>query len=288
MRLQYKIVIIITALSAIFTKAQVGIAINPSETFKPHSSSILHLDVSNLPVNNKKGFLLPRVNLTDVNDGTTIPNPMNGLWVYNLASTSGVNGVAANNIYKWNGTRWNRYYSRQEIINFLEPNNYYLSSTGSQILSTSQLSTLNSGSPIIVNWNNTDVVITNDQYVSISGTTEFLVNESGVYTLAGFFNYHPEIASSATTTATDIRFVLQVYRNSSWQNLTATSKAIESLSGSNYQSVAFPSNVVSLIKDEKLRFVFLKTGSNHGTNAGIKSSTGIGTKSLRISYLSEL
>ena len=52
-------------------------------TITPDSSSILEINVDNLNPGYKKGFLGPRVSLISYNDNTTIPNPTEGLIVYN-------------------------------------------------------------------------------------------------------------------------------------------------------------------------------------------------------------
>ena len=72
--------------------AQVGVGTNA-----PHASAALDMDVSNLA--SKKGFLLPRVNLTHNKDITTITNPAAGLIVFNLQDSM-LNGIATTAVYK--------------------------------------------------------------------------------------------------------------------------------------------------------------------------------------------
>lgn len=74
--------------------AQVGIG-----TTTPDASSILHVESPN------RGLLPPRVNLTSVNDVTTIPSPTEGLMIYNLSSNS-CNLPAG--LYIFDGTVWQR------------------------------------------------------------------------------------------------------------------------------------------------------------------------------------
>lgn len=77
--------------------AQVGVG-----TSTPNPSSILDVNVNNLPANGKKGLLLPQVALTGTNDVTTIPNPANGLLVYNTATTgTSPTNVVKDNLYKF-------------------------------------------------------------------------------------------------------------------------------------------------------------------------------------------
>ena len=70
--------------------AQTGIG-----TTTPHASAKLDVSATN------KGFLPPRVTLTSVTDATTIPNPAEGLLVYNLGSV----GLQAG-YYYWNNANW--------------------------------------------------------------------------------------------------------------------------------------------------------------------------------------
>jgi len=87
----------ITMLSFNLAYSQVGIG-----TQNPDKSSILHLDVSSMPVNGKKGFLGPKVALASRTDQTTIPIPAVGLLVWNL----GTAGLATEGFHFWNGTEW--------------------------------------------------------------------------------------------------------------------------------------------------------------------------------------
>ena len=70
--------------------AQTGIG-----TSTPHASAKLEVSATN------KGFLPPRVTLTSNTDAITIPNPAEGLLVYNLGSA----GLQAG-YYYWNNANW--------------------------------------------------------------------------------------------------------------------------------------------------------------------------------------
>ncbi len=73
-----------------FLSAQTGIG-----TTTPNASAKLDVSSSN------KGFLPPRISLTDIYDQTTIPSPASGLLVY----CKGDAGLAAG-YYYWNGNAW--------------------------------------------------------------------------------------------------------------------------------------------------------------------------------------
>lgn len=67
------------------TFSQVGVG-----TSDPDPSAVLHLETSD------KGFLPPKILLLSNFDGTTIPNPANGLIVYNINTSFGVQGLYIN------------------------------------------------------------------------------------------------------------------------------------------------------------------------------------------------
>jgi hypothetical protein len=84
------IVLIISIFCISFLSAQTGIG-----TTTPNASAKLDVSSSN------KGFLPPRISLTDIYDQTTIPSPATGLLVY----CKGDAGLAAG-YYYWNGNAW--------------------------------------------------------------------------------------------------------------------------------------------------------------------------------------
>lgn len=158
--------------------AQVGIG-----TSTPNASSILDVNVNSLPANGKKGLLLPQVALKSTTDLTTIPNPANGLMVYNTADA----GTAPDNVhldtfYKFNKTKnkWSRIYDEDmelkvpvlgAILGFKKTGNdtTYLGpdiSGGSQIRQI-LFDDIKLASPSIATFNPT--------------TKEFVANRSGYY-----------------------------------------------------------------------------------------------------------
>jgi hypothetical protein len=90
-------ILLIILFIRILLNAQVGIG-----TKNPDPSSILEINVDNLPSNNKKGFLVPRISLSSNKDITTIPSPAEGLLVYNL----GMGAMKSKGFYFWNGNEW--------------------------------------------------------------------------------------------------------------------------------------------------------------------------------------
>jgi len=86
-----RILVIIGFICSMHLSAQTGIG-----TTTPNASAKLDVYSTN------KGFLPPRVTLTDYMDVTTIPNPATGLLIYN----TGTNANLAAGYYYWNGSAW--------------------------------------------------------------------------------------------------------------------------------------------------------------------------------------
>ncbi len=72
-----------------------GVAISNSGN-TPHSSAMLDVVSSN------KGMLIPRLQLTDINDATTIPGAENSLLVFNLAPAGTAPDDVVEGFYYWN------------------------------------------------------------------------------------------------------------------------------------------------------------------------------------------
>lgn len=81
----------------LFLSVQVGAQVGIGTT-SPDSSSILELNSSN------RGFLMPRITLLSLTDVVTIPSPTEGLIVYNLSSSCGIQS----GIHVFDGGKWNR------------------------------------------------------------------------------------------------------------------------------------------------------------------------------------
>ena len=89
-----KTISLIILLCSYYSYAQVGIG-----TTTPDPSSILHVDSSN------KGFLPPLVNLTSINDVSTIASPAEGLMVYSPTSND---CNLPSGLYVFNNSEWQR------------------------------------------------------------------------------------------------------------------------------------------------------------------------------------
>jgi len=95
MKITKQLLLTLALTASLWTSAQVGIG-----TKTPAAGAILELKASN------RALLLTRVALTGTNDLTTIPTPVAGMIIYNTADVGGVNAVKANNLYRFNGTKW--------------------------------------------------------------------------------------------------------------------------------------------------------------------------------------
>lgn len=94
-----KLVLIMGLLTTSLLFSQMKVGNNPT-VISP--SAIMELESTN------KGFLPPRIALMGKLDMVTIPNPSDGLIVFNTANAnSGVNTVYANNYYYWGNSKWN-------------------------------------------------------------------------------------------------------------------------------------------------------------------------------------
>lgn len=83
-------------------------------TSTPDKSALLDINTSK----KNGGLLIPRVDLLSISDNSTIPNPANGLLVYNKSdSGTGANKVFANYLYYYDVNEWKRLTNADDLIN---------------------------------------------------------------------------------------------------------------------------------------------------------------------------
>ena len=92
-----KLVLLVNVFAFLFNAQSQNVAINATGAL-PHASAGLDVSYPN------KGVLIPRVNLTSINDVVTIPGAANSLLVYNTNAT--ITGGCGVGYYYWNGTQW--------------------------------------------------------------------------------------------------------------------------------------------------------------------------------------
>ncbi|GGE97765.1 hypothetical protein SAMN05443634_106182 [Chishuiella changwenlii] len=85
----------------IVSSANAQVKITDSKNNQINTNAILHLASEN----NNKGFLLPRLTLSNVNSPSPLTAHVSGMVVYNTATVTGVNGVQPS-IYFNDGTKW--------------------------------------------------------------------------------------------------------------------------------------------------------------------------------------
>lgn len=264
--------------------AQVGIGTNT-----PHSSAILEVSTAQ----KSGGILLPNVPLKGAYDNITVPNPARGLMVYNTsnAGNSASNDlVYANEIYLWNGTRWNNISDMEVAKDILLPPVFYAQSSEQQLFVDSELTALNNGNGALVEFNPSNVIINNGNHIEMSNN-EFIIKTPGQYEISAFINYSPR---SGNSTKTNLEFRIQRSNDngSSWFTVASTREVWGLYLGNYYRSVIMPPSVVEgLNTNDRLRLVIARAdnyGVEHGTGSVEPVSISVGqgiTFSKNIKFL---
>lgn len=279
---KYKYNLLLIALSFfIFTNASAQLT--GMGTRNPQASSLLDMDVSALPINGKKGFLPPRLNLLTNNDITTIPTPAKGLWVYNLSNASSAStAVFKGYTYVWNGTIWDYFSSRDEIIALKIPVEFVLSSKSTT--ATANLST----TIVPISWASGEILIDNTDIVATTlPSTNFTIKKAGIYEFSGNISYNPAIMPELTSTT--LILALQVQTGGVWTTFASNQVVFGHGEVNTIQSIPFPKNLRSFQVNDLVRMVVVKSsGDNHGSTASINARlTTYNTKSLRITYIAQ-
>lgn len=174
-------------------------------TTNPDPSAILEVSSDAPPgssVSSKKGFLPPRVSLNGITDITTIPNPANGLLVFNN-SNAGIypNDVIGNNFYYWNGTNWERLVYASIVQEAVKPRIFYIESTNNQTFTSANIN-IASGTPNDNVVTFTAPIINTKNIISFNNTnTTFTANVTGLYEISAFVNYNPMATTVGVPTA---------------------------------------------------------------------------------------
>lgn len=258
-------------------------------TDSPHASALMDVDVTDLPANGKKGMLTPHVTLTNKTDVLTIANPAVGLLVFNTATSTTDPDIRANTFYFWNGTRWMDIATSETLRSELYVQAFIVGNTGNQPLNAS---VLNSGSPIVVEFNtsaNEAINIDIGNRISLTNNN-FKVLSTGSYEITGYVGYNPWIATNCTSypetnCTTGLDFILQKSTDggSTWSKI-AKSVAIWGVgTGNRNRSVMIAPFVVNLNKDDLVRGVIQKgVGVNHGSTGTLNIEAGTGLRYSRV------
>lgn len=243
------------------------------------------------------GVLIPRVQLINNADVTTIPNPASGLLVYNLGNSgSGANRVEANRIYFWNGTRWRDLADRQLVRRLLLPPVFFAQCEGTATDVTivgADLTNLNNGNGFTVPFPTSSVVVNNFDNVTLNTNSTFRINNAGGYEISAFINYIPGLingydseSSSADYNSArgSLEFRIQRSTNSgsSWTTVATSRSTWSLLTGSFFRNVTLPPVIIQgLQAGDQLRIVIARPdnyGGQHGSNGNNPAiSVGEGT-----------
>lgn len=251
---------------------QVGIG-----TSAPHASAALDLDVSSLPSNDKKGLLLPKVQLQNNTDVTTIASPTVGLMVYNIANAAvgTPQAVVANTYYYWNGVQWINLATLTEVRRELLPQVFFLAQSPSQ--NTVSGSDNVNIAPVVVSFSPSSVMLNTGNNITLNANNAFRVNTTGNYEVSGFINYNPGIGIGSTV-STNVEFIIQSASTAAgpWTNVAKTIGVWGAGTTVNNKSNNIPPVTITVSEGTLLRCVVIKTeGANHTSSAQISSPTGL-------------
>lgn len=286
-------------------------------TKTPDSSAALDVDVSALPANGKKGILLPRVQLRNKKDQTTIPNPAVGLVVYNLQDNGlGEDLVEHDMFYFWDGTKWLDMTNIDIVIRELLPQVFFILQGDTQnVASKTKHPSLSFGDEVPLTYSEKSEVVKDGITYIVDNITlntgnnvrlndaedTFEILNAGEYEISGIVGYNPNIWKdiNAVTTCTNLEFIIQ--RKSSqtawqWKNIARCVSAWGNNTVLNSRHMVISPMVVKFEKGDKIRAVVKQTkgdkpGGDHGTApewvANINPAGGSNTsKVIKIQKLS--
>lgn len=271
-----------TILFSLSAFSQVGVG-----TTTPNASALLDMSSAS------KGFLLPRLNLTGINDNATVKNPANGLLVFNLAAAgSGSNAVAANSLYFRQNSVWQKFTSDAEVNNLESSNQYAIRSVNNQVMSNEQVTGINASTTyaVPISWSSGEVIIDDPNDIELlSDNLTFRIKTAGNYRLLANFSFTPK--RSVTENNSNYSYVnftvLQSKDNGiTWTPVMGSAMPFDNGSTDQSQTIIIPRTILSFGQNDQLRISISKPGSStpiFGSGAGIvgKNSGDI-TKLFRI------
>lgn len=257
-------------------------------TKNPAPSAILDVNTDVKP----GGMLMPRVNLLNTFDVTTIPSPAVGLTVFNLQNAGTYpENVEANRYYSWDGTKWVDLSDMDLVRRLLLPQVFFSQTEHNQTLTASDLTTLNAGNPLVVIFPNNSVSVNTGKHITLNNNI-FTVNTAGSYELSGYIGYIPRINHDfygSLTTRTNLEYHFQLSKAGGSWTTVGTTTAVWGLGVGQYvRTLIIPAFSIDDLKPgDRFRVVILKTlGVDHGTGGGsvaVRSPTGAGiSKSMKI------
>lgn len=248
------------------------------------SSAMLEMNVDNLPSNQKKGFLGPRLELQSNTDVTTVPTPAVGLIVFNT-TTNGTypNNVIANKYYFWNGTKWSEMAITSIVEAAVVPRIYYGSTSNIQSFDYVQM---NNAVKQLVTFPNMSVFNQGDIVTYDATNSTFTASVSGLYEISSFINYNPNNNKTLTGQygRSFLNYIIEVQRTgtATWEQLVGTRTAWGDKAATYFKTVNIPPVPVTLQKNDKVRFLVVNpftdgSGNYHATagDAQIGTTTNL-------------
>ena len=178
-----------------FSKAQVLIASNSGTIKTPHPSAVLEI------ADDKRGILLPHVNLANSTDNITIPTPVQGLLVQNTTTQK---------LNYWASGQWNRIFQVADGLAIIKQTENFSGNSGASI----SISTFPSSMPLFslndstAGWTNLNatatVVITktsNTNHIIAEGMVQInnsSTNQEFQFAIGVFVNNQLKLASKYT------------------------------------------------------------------------------------------
>nr|WP_315075595.1 hypothetical protein [uncultured Porphyromonas sp.] len=270
-------------------------------TKTPDASAALDVDVSALPANAKKGMLLPRVQLTDKRDQTTIPSPAVGLVVYNLQdSGTEDNQVEHDMFYFWDGEKWLDMTNIDIVIRELLPQVFFILQGDTQNVASKKTNSLYNGHEVQLTYSQENITLNTGNNVRLNDAEDtFEILNPGDYEISGIVGYNPNIWKNVSllNTCTNLEFIIQrkSSHSSSWMNIARSVSAWGNNTVLNSRHMVISPMVVKFAKGDKIRAVVKQTmgdrpGSDHNTSdwvANVNPAGGSNTsKVIKIQKLS--
>lgn len=279
-----KIILISFLLIKTICYSQIGIG-----TQTPHSSALLDVSASN------KGVLLPKANLLGKNDVTTVPNPANGLLLFNQsANGTDSNAVAANTIYFWQNSLWQKFTTYSEIVALRQTNQFVLRSSAVQTFTNGQVNNLNDSenNEVSVTWSASEIFIDNPTDIELINNVAFRINTSGEYRLLSNFSFNPaRVTTTDNSNYTSVTFTFFKSSNngSTWTAIAAATTPYDVGVSNALQTIILPPTIVRLEENDRVRVRVTKPAAApiYGNGAGIlKNVDADYTKYLRMTRIS--
>lgn len=249
-------------------------------TKTPDASAALDVDVSALPANGKKGILLPRVQLRDKKDQTTIPNPAVGLVVYNLQDNGlGEDLVEHDMFYFWDGTKWLDMTNIDIVIRELLPQVFFILQGDTQnVASKKKHPSLHFGEVVPLTYDEKsevekdgvveivdNITLNTGNNVRLNDAEDtFEILNAGEYEISGIIGYNPNIWENvgALITCTNLEFIIQrksAQTGWTWKNIARSVSAWGNNTVLNSRHMVISPMVVKFEKGDKIRAVVRQT-----------------------------